>query len=318
MKRPVKALKIIEVPYDETKPMWKVYFKEEKGSKKAVIESYITCPEGRRELDDYKLCGVYSTADVPFDVAAITSTDVERPHEEQMREISRMTAEGLREGKCPVMTGGGCSHAIGMMGGLQQALGPDRRIGFIWLDAHGDFNTPETTESGLVGGTPLAAIAGMCRGEAYENWMAAAGMKKPLQHSDIIHADGRSMDPKEIELMKTTDVVHLDTDAFNDTEGWKRTVAGLAERTDVIYLHIDGDILDGRYTPGQYTAEDNGPDVETVMTNIRSVMETDKVIAFSLVSIFHENDNPYKELCTLNGMRLIGAAFESWKHCPDL
>ena len=316
IKGPVETLKIIEIPYDETKPMWKVFFKEEGGAKKAAIESYITRPDGRRELDDYKICGVYRTAGVPFDITQITSTDKKKPHEEQMRSISKLAEEGIREGKCVVMTGGGCSHAIGMVGGLQQALGRDKKIGFIWLDAHGDINTPESTESGLLGGTPLAVIAGLCHGEAFESWMKAAGIDYPLKHSDIIMSDGRSLDPKEAEVLKSTEIVYLDTAAFNNVNRWKEVVNSLADRVDVIYLHIDGDILDGRYTPGQYTAESGGPDVETVMNNIKTVMDTNKVIAFSLVSIFHENDNPCKDLCTLNGMRLIGAGFENWKYCP--
>lgn len=313
-KRPVEALKIIEVPYDETKPMWNIFFKEEKGEQKAAIKSYITCPRGRRELDDYKTCGVYLTAGVPFDITQITSVDEERPHEEQVRKISRLAEAGIREGRCIVMTGGGCSHAIGMVGGLQQGLGPKNEIGFIWLDAHGDFNTPESTESGLVGGTPLAAIAGLCQGEAYESWMRAAGMERPLTQGNIILSDGRDLDPKEEENLKSTDIVYLDTKEFSNPDRWKQAVTDLAKRVDFIYLHIDGDILDERYTPGQYTARSGGPDVETVMHNIKTVLETDKVAAFSLVSIFHENDNPCKELCTLNGMRLIGAAFENWKY----
>lgn len=317
-RNPVKELKIIEVPYDETMPMWRVFFREEDGVKKVAIESYITCPDGRRELDDYKTCGVYRTAGVPFEITQITSTDKQKPHEEQIRNISKLTEKGIKEGKCVVMTGGGCSHAIGMVGGLQQALGRDKKIGFIWLDAHGDINTPESTESGLLGGTPLAVIAGLCKGEAYESWMKAAGMDYPLKHRDIIHADGRDLDPSEAEILKSTEIVHLDTAAFNDSNRWKKVVNSLADRVDVIYLHMDGDILDERYTPGQYTARSGGPDVETVMRNIKTVMDTNKVIALSLVSIFHENNNPYKELCTLNGMRLLGAGFENWKYFPKI
>lgn len=296
--------------------MWEVRLEEANGAKEARITSYLTCPKGRRELDDYKYCGVYRTAGVPFDVSAIASVDTEKPHEEQVRAVSRLAEAGLKDGKCVVMTGGGCSHAIGMVGGLQQALGKDVKIGFIWLDAHGDFNTPESTESGLVGGTPLATIAGLCRGEAYESWMRAAGMTGPLEQGNIIHTDGRDLDPGEIANLDTTSVVRLDTAAFCDPEKWGEAVRALAGRVDVIYLHIDGDILDAQFTPGQYTARTGGAHVETAMDNIRAVMETDKVIAFSLVSMFHENDNPAKELCTLNGMRLIAAAFRNWKYFP--
>ena len=313
----VSSLKIIEVPFDETKPMWEVKFVNEKGRNNARITSYITRPKGRRELDDYKDCGVYGTAGVPYSVDEITCNDECKPHEEQIRNISLLVQEGIGSGQCVVMTGGGCSHAIGVVGGLQQALDDDIKIGFIWLDAHGDFNTPESTESGLVGGTPLATIAGLCKGEDYESWMRSAGIKKPLQNSNIILSDGRDMDPKEIINLQNTDVIYLNTEQFNNFDIWTQTVEKLADRVDVIYLHIDEDILDAKYTPGQYTETAGGPEVYTAMRNIRKVMDTGKVCAFSLVSVFHENDNPSKELCTLNGMRLLSAALRSWKKCPE-
>ena len=315
--RSLSSLKIIEVPFDETSPMWEVRFAEENGKKNARIKSYLTRPKGRRELDDYKDCGIYSTAGVPYYVTEIECCDEIKPHEEQIRNISKLAQEGIKAGQCVVMTGGGCSHAIGMVGGLQQALDDDIKIGFIWLDAHGDFNTPESTESGLVGGTPLATIAGLCKGEDYKSWMEAAGIKHPIPNSDIILSDGRDMDPKEIINLQNTDVIYLNTDQFNNPEFWSQTVEKLAERVDVIYLHIDEDILDAKYTPGQYTETGGGPEVYTAMENISKVMETGKVCAFSLVSVFHENDNPSKELCTLNGMRLISAAFRNWKKCPE-
>jgi arginase len=314
----VEALKIIEVPYDETKPMWEVFFEDEGGINKPAIKSYITKPEGRRELDDYKTCGVYLTAGIPFDVTQIVSTDTQKPHEEQIHSISNLTAAGLKAGNCVVMTGGGCSHAIGVVGGLQKALGKNKKIGFIWLDAHGDFNTPETSNSGLLGGMPLATIAGLCHGEVFYSWMDSAGMISPLKHSNIILSDGRDMDPEEAKTLKSTEIVYINTESFNNPDKWKHAVENLAKRVDVIYLHIDGDIMDEKYTPGQYTAVSGGPEVETVMNNINTVMETNKVIAFSLVSIFHENNNPCKELCTLNGMRIVGTAFSSWKYCPKI
>lgn len=312
--RPVKALKIIQVPYDETNPMWKVRVTDE--NHEAEIESFITRPEGRRELDDYVLCGTYLTAGLPFDVTSINSVNQHKPHEEQTYEISKLCQLGIKEGKCVVMTGGGCSHALGIIGGLQKSMSSDTKIGFIWLDAHGDFNTPESTESGLVGGTPLAAIAGLCQGKAYRNWMMASGLERPIPTENIILSDGRDIDPKEMDNLKRTKINLLNTDAFNDLSTWTKTVKKLAENVDVIYLHIDEDILDAKYTPGQYTARTGGPSIETTMRNIKVVMDTEKVIAFSLVSVFHENANPYKELCTLNGMRIISSAFNNWHFTP--
>jgi arginase family enzyme len=317
MEKKLERLKVIEVPFDETKPFWKVFFTGEGSSKEVQIESYRTRPEGWRELDDYKLGGVYYKAGVPFSVEEVECAG-HTPHEEQIGHIAAMTAAALRQGEHVVMAGGGCSHAIGVAGGLRQALGADARIGLIWLDAHGDINTPETTESGLLGGTPLAVCAGLCKGKAYEEWMQAAGLVPPIQEEDIILTDGRDLDVQEEQVLRKTQVQYLDTADFNDPSRWLQAVQSLANRVDALYLHIDGDILDGKYTPDHFTIEFGGPEVETVMNNVRTVMETGKVIAYSLVSIYFDNDKPGKEVSTLNGMRILGAGLEAWQKVPVL
>lgn len=317
MKNELKELQVIEIPYDETEPFWKVYY-EEDGKKEVQIESYVTRPAGWRELDDYKLCGVYHKAGVPFEVSKIECNDKEKPHEEQIKNISSLTKKSIGEGKALLMVGGGCSHAIGVAGGLRKALGQETKIGLIWLDAHGDINTPETTESGLLGGTPLAVCAGLCSGKAYQEWMDAAGLNPPIEERDIILTDARDLDPKEEKVLNAAEVIHIDTETFNDPEKWKTAVDQLATRVDVLYLHIDGDILDGKYTPDHFTIEFGGPDIETVMNNIKTVMATNKVLAFSLVSIYFDNDKPGKEVSTLNGMRLLGSGLEAWKWMPEV
>ena len=317
MEKNLEKLTVIEVPFDETEPFWKVFFAGEGSKKEVRIESFRTRPEGWRELNDYKLCGVYHKARVPFTVQEVSCVG-NVPHEEQIGHIGEMTARALRQGGHVVMAGGGCSHAIGVAGGLRQALGADARIGLIWLDAHGDINTPETTESGLLGGTPLAVCAGLCKGKAYEDWMQAAGLTLPLKEADIILTDARDLDAQEKTILQGTQVIHLDTDAFNDPTIWQKAVQDLANQVDAIYLHIDGDILDGKYTPDHFTIEFGGPDVDTVMNNVRTVMDTGKVIAYSLVSIFFDNDKPGKEISTLNGMRILGAGLESWQKTPVL
>jgi len=317
MKKKLEKLTVIEVPFDETKPFWKVFFANADGEREVQIESYRTRPKGWRELDDYKLGGVYHKAGVPFRIQEVECAG-ERPHEEQIGHIGKLTAEVLRRGENVVMTGGGCSHAIGVAGGLRQAMGEDARIGLIWLDAHGDINTPETTESGLLGGTPLAVCAGLCKGKAYEDWLKSAGLIPPFHEEDIILTDARDLDVQEEKVLFETQVKHLDTDAFNDPRRWKQAVLHLANQVDALYLHIDGDILDGKYTPDHFTIEFGGPDITTVMSNIRTVMATGKVAAFSLVSIYFDNERPGKEISTLNGMRILGAGLEAWKKTPVL
>ena len=80
--------------------------------------------------------------------------------------IAGIVAEGRRAGERVLVVGGDCGHVPGVVGGLQMAHGPDARIGLVWFDAHGDFNTPRTTPSGMLGGMPVAVCAGL----AYPGW----------------------------------------------------------------------------------------------------------------------------------------------------
>ena len=57
--------------------------------------------------------------------------------------VAAAVADAIERGAKPVLAGGTCNHLVGMLAGLQRAYGPTSRIGLIWFDAHGDFNTPE-------------------------------------------------------------------------------------------------------------------------------------------------------------------------------
>ena len=79
--------------------------------------------------------------------------------------IADAVADGARRGDHVVVLGGNCTALPGVLGGLQDAFGPTARVGLIWFDAHGDFNTPRTTLSGMLGGMPVAVSAGLRAGE---------------------------------------------------------------------------------------------------------------------------------------------------------
>lgn len=300
------GLKVIEVPY---RNMRRVYY--------------------RREFDDYKLCGLYYKAGVPFQVVQASYNHDQYPLEEgeffdydpevfsrAFGELSSSicveTVDGLRNGNCILLTGGGCEHVVGILGGLQQTFGPEHKIGLIWMDAHGDFNTPQISKSGRPGGMPLAVAAGCC----CDIWREGAGLKHPIPTEQILLTDARNLDPAEEAAIQESAMTVVNTSEFNDPSIWKDRVQTLAEKVDSIFLHIDLDVLDGKYLPNSLFVEGNGPSIETAMNNIRAVMDTQKVLALSLVSVTFVNGKPGQDIRTLNGMRLLGTALESWKTRP--
>src|SRR5262249_5474842 len=77
--------------------------------------------------------------------------------------LARIVATEVKEGRFPVGLLANCSALMGMLGGLQHAgrAAAPLRVGLVFIDAHGDFNTPETTLSGMLGGMPVAISAGL-------------------------------------------------------------------------------------------------------------------------------------------------------------
>ena len=80
---------------------------------------------------------------------------------ETCRGLAEMTERALTEGYFPLVLGGDHSLAVGSFSGVSNFFrGQSKRVGYLWLDAHGDMNTPESSPSGNIHGMPLAAIIG--------------------------------------------------------------------------------------------------------------------------------------------------------------
>ncbi len=187
-------------------------------------------------------------------------------------EIAQAVAEGRRAGQPVLVVGGSCAVVPGVIGGLQEAHGATARIGLVWFDAHGDFNTPRTTRSGMLGGMPVAVSAGL----AYPRWRELSRQPSPLPTDRILMVDVRNLDPAEEQLIRATDVViAAPASGFPGAE-LAQAVRQLAARCDLLYLHVDADILDARYVPNHHTKEPDGPSMDQVLAAIDTVMATGK------------------------------------------
>ena len=222
-------------------------------------------------------------------------------------EIAAAVAQGRRAGKPVLVVGGTCDAVPGVIGGLQEAHGPAARIGLVWFDAHGDFNTPRTTLSGMLGGMPVAVAAGL----AYPRWRALSRQAAPLPTDRIVMVDVRNLDPAEEQLIRATDVVIAAPASGFPGEELARAIADLAERCDLLYLHVDSDILDERYVPNHHTREPRGPSMEQVLAAIETVMATGKVATYAIVSVWSHGDGG--DVAVASGVQLLRGGLESWR-----
>src|SRR3954447_4128601 len=113
---------------------------------------------------------------------------------------SRLVANVREAGNGVLVLAGDDTAAVGLIAGLQHADGAAAAIGIVWLDAHGDFNTPETSFSGILAGMPLAIIAGL----AGPHWREAAEFTAPVPTDRIMVAGVRDLDEKEAQLLRST------------------------------------------------------------------------------------------------------------------
>ena len=154
-----------------------------------------------------------------------------------------------------------CPSMPGLVAGLQHA-GPTRepiKIGMLWLDAHPDFNTPETTRSGSLGGMPVAVATG----RALDRLRLDAHLDPPMSDRHIVMAGVRLVDPLEQNLLDQSRIEQLSVDDLrNLTPAVFAQLDRLSQLTDKIYVHVDMDVLDPREVMGHQNKVPNGPSSE--------------------------------------------------------
>lgn len=163
-----------------------------------------------------------------------------------------------------------CPSMPGLVAGLQHSgATPDAlRIGMLWLDAHADFNTPETTRSGSLGGMPVAVATG----RALQRLRMDAHLDPPLADAYIVMGGVRLVDPLEQELLDDSGIRQLSVgDLRHATPAVFSELDRLSRLTDKIYVHIDMDVLDPREVMGHHNRVPGGPTSEQLATLFEQV-----------------------------------------------
>jgi len=192
------------------------------------------------------------------------------------REIAqRTTATGPA-----LVLAGECSTAIGTVAGC----GP-RELGVVWLDAHADLNTPDTSPSGFVDGTALATVTGRC----WHALCATVPGWAPIPDERVVLAGARDLDDAERDALSRSPLQVIDPapDWLAELEaGLDR----LRERVGRVYLHVDLDVLDGSRLPVNAWSCPGGPGAAELEAAVELVAQRFRVPAAALTALDPEVD----------------------------
>jgi arginase len=145
-------------------------------------------------------------------------------------------------GRLPVVLAGSCNAALGVLAGFDHA-----RVGAIWLDAHGDFNTPETTTSGSFAGMSMAIITGHC----YRDYWGQIGDATPVAEDAIVMYGVRDLSPQaERERLERSAIRVVHWRDGRPQADLLKPLDELARRVSDVYLHVDFDGFAPEVAPG--------------------------------------------------------------------
>ncbi len=183
--------------------------------------------------------------------------------------LSDAVAGALADGQLPLVLGGDHSVAIGTMAGSAR----EADVGVLWFDAHGDFNTPETSPSGNVHGMPLAAALGRGR-FAGESWARAAG----LREENVVWVGLRDLDDAEREAVRDAEATAFtmaDIDERGVVEVVEAALDVAADGVDGVHASLDMDWLDPKEAPGVGTPVRGGVTYREAHAALEAVAERD-------------------------------------------
>lgn len=173
---------------------------------------------------------------------------------EGTRRVRDKLSPGLDRSKLTFCLGGECAFIIGTLASLKTVH--KGKPGMVWMDAHGDFNTPETSPSGFIGGMPLALACG--RGPRVSLEIEASRPLLDEQH--IVHIGSRSLDPGEDKALLSSVKVFSAKDVKKNGAKTiaRQTVQHLSDSSDWIVAHLDVDVFDPSIMPGVNFPEPGG------------------------------------------------------------
>jgi len=199
--------------------------------------------------------------------------------------IARKTERIMGLGHFPLLLGGDHSIAVGTISGIAAfARGQGARVGVLWIDAHGDINTPETSPSGNIHGMPLAVVLGYGPPEL----TSIGGPPPKVDPANVALVGIRSLDAGEKKRLKETGVqVHTmaDIDRHGVHRVMKKAISQATDGTDFVHVSMDLDAVDPAVAPGVGTPVKGGLDYREAHLIMELIADAGVMSSLELVEV---------------------------------
>jgi len=200
-------------------------------------------------------------------------------------DVAAAAEKALSEGFLPLVLGGDHSIAAGVAAGVANHFRKDKKqIGYLWLDAHGDMNTPESSPSGNVHGMPLAAIMGYGAPELVD----LLGFKPKAEPGNIVIVGARDLDAQERKIVKKSGI-HVFTMRDIDERGMREVMSDALkyamDDTAGIAVSLDMDFVDPSDAPGVGTPVRGGVTYREAHLAMEMIADTESMVSLEVVEI---------------------------------
>jgi arginase len=207
--------------------------------------------------------------------------------------LSGNVSSSVEAGGLPIVLSGNCNASLGALAGLQS-----ESVRLLWLDAHGDYNTPETTVSGYFDGMALAVITGRC----WQNMAGSVPSFRPLPENRVVLLGARDLDAQEREALSHSSIHTVDVDRIRKDE---LRLTGIPENPEgEVFIHLDVDVMDKSVGHANRYASGGGLYPGEIEQLFRHLVEQSKVAGMT-VAAYDPSFDPEGKIAEAAGQILL-------------
>jgi arginase len=206
-------------------------------------------------------------------------------------EVNDRVYQAIKAGKMPLTLGGDHSLAIGSISGVSKYFKEqNKKIGLIWVDAHADMNTPQSSPSLNIHGMPLSVVLGSGHPALCD--IGSKGAK--IDPANVVLIGIRTIDDFEKEILRKSGISYFTMRAIDEKGMFsvmEQAISVASKGTDGIHVSFDIDAIDPMFAPGVSTPVSGGLDIRESHLILEMLFETKKVCSMDLVEL-----NPLRDV----------------------